>query len=132
MNAHTPQYATPDGSAINLTLEHPDFGEIPFTASAGDVELMGKDLYARAAAGEFGPVAAYDGPSVEELLTDRMRVERDTRLAQLDALVGNPLRWASFSAESQAALVAYRQALLDVPQQPGFPQEIDWPEMPEP
>ena len=26
---------------------------------------------------------------------------------------------------------AYRQALRDVPQQPGFPLDIDWPELPE-
>jgi hypothetical protein len=31
----------------------------------------------------------------------------------------------------QAAWAAYRQALRGVPQQPGFPQSVDWPVPPE-
>jgi len=69
-------------------------------------------------------------PSAEELLAIQMRAQRDTLLAQLDAIVSNPLRWAEYTADQQAALAAYRQALLDVPQQAGFPSEINWPEMP--
>jgi len=130
MNAHSPQYGTSDCEAINLTVEHPDFGWIPFTARADDAEPLGADLYARAAAGEFGPIAAYVGPSAEEMLADQVRAERASRLAQLDAIVANPSRWVAFTAEQQGALAAYRQALLDVPQQDGFPGEVDWPEMP--
>jgi len=70
-------------------------------------------------------------PSEEEMLANQMRGERDERLKQLDAIVSNPLRWAGYTAEQQAAFAAYRQALLDVPQQAGFPSEIDWPVMPD-
>jgi len=69
-------------------------------------------------------------PSPEALLAIQMRAQRDALLSQLDTLVSNPLRWAEYTADQQAALAAYRQALLDVPQQVGFPSEIDWPEMP--
>jgi len=131
MNAHTPQYATPDGAAINLTIEHLSLGWIPFTASADDIEAMGADLYVRAVAGEFGSISDYDGPSAEEMLTDAMRVERDARLAQLDAIVGNPLRWAELTPAQQTELATYRQALLDVPQQSGFPTAINWPVLPD-
>jgi len=131
MNAHTPRYATHDSAAINLTVEHPEHGAIPFTARADDGEPLGAELYARAIAGEFGPIAAYDGPSTEEMLEEQMRAERDNRLTALDTLVMNPLRWAAFTPEAQTALAAYRQALLDVPQQAGFPGEIDWPNMPQ-
>jgi len=84
--------------------------------------------------GEFGEITPYQPPSEEQVLaeqTRKMRGERDRRLAQLDTVVSNPLRWAGYTADQQAALAAYRQALLDVPQQEGFPVEIDWPVMPE-
>lgn len=35
------------------------------------------------------------------------------------------------SEEDKAIVIAYRQALRDVPQQAGFPYEIEWPEKPE-
>jgi len=129
--ANSPKYSTPDGSTIDLMIEHPEFGWIPFTASAQDVEPLGQDLHARAVAGEFDEIAPYDGPSEEEILADQVREQRNTLLAQLDAIISNPLRWASFTDDQQAALATYRQALLDVPQQAGFPFDIDWPVMPQ-
>lgn len=38
----------------------------------------------------------------------------------------NPIWWAAMSPEEQQAYVDYRQHLLDVPEQAGFPFEIDW------
>jgi hypothetical protein len=35
------------------------------------------------------------------------------------------------TTEQQQQLQTYRQALLDVPQQAGFPDTIEWPEKPE-
>jgi len=59
----------------------------------------------------------------------QVRAERDNRLLEVDAIAGNALRWAGIW--SQAAWSAYRQALLDVPQQSGFPHDITWPTKPE-
>jgi hypothetical protein len=81
---------------------------------------------------------SYDGtqffapePDLEELTADA-RKERDTILANIvDPLVSNPLRWADLTAEAQAEWAAYRRALLDVPQQEGFPVDIVWPAQPE-
>jgi len=66
-------------------------------------------------------------PTEAELLAQQARAQRDTALLALDAVVSNPLRWAEYTAEQQAAFAAYRRALLDVPQQAGFPEDIDWP-----
>jgi len=44
--------------------------------------------------------------------------------------VSNPLRWASFTAEQQQAWATYRQALLDIPQQSGFPNNVTFPVAP--
>lgn len=58
------------------------------------------------------------------------RQERDNLLAASDVMV-LPDRWAALSAEKQQAWSAYRQALRDVPQQPGFPENVTWPIKPE-
>jgi len=59
-----------------------------------------------------------------------VRADRDQRLLVVDAIAGNALRWAALDADTQAAWAAYRQALLDVPQQAGFPNDVTWPEEP--
>jgi len=38
----------------------------------------------------------------------------------------SPIWWSSMTPEQQQAWSDYRQHLLDVPDQPGFPLEIDW------
>jgi hypothetical protein len=66
-------------------------------------------------------------PSV---LAVQVRADRDARLLEVDAIAGNALRWAALDADRQAAWATYRQALLDVPQQDGFPNDIAWPTKP--
>lgn len=62
---------------------------------------------------------------------DVVRLERDLRLAtDVDPVVSNPLRWADMSAEKQQEWVNYRQALLDVTQQEGFPFNVVFPTKP--
>ena len=56
-----------------------------------------------------------------------VREERDALLLEVDAVAANALRWAALTAEEQALLATYRQELLDVPQQAGFPNNIIWP-----
>lgn len=67
---------------------------------------------------------------IDAALSDQLRGERDNLLVEVDAFVGNPLRWATLSAEQQGAWADYRQALLDVPQQAGFPNDVVWPVKP--
>lgn len=59
--ASNPRYRNAAGTRILLDCEFSHFpGEImPFIASQTDVEAHGRDIYARAVAGEFGPVAPY-------------------------------------------------------------------------
>jgi hypothetical protein len=53
---------------------------------------------------------------------------RNNLLSEVDRV--NPVRYSTLTAEQQAELAAYRQALLDVPQQMGFPTDISWPAKP--
>jgi hypothetical protein len=63
MNAHNPRHNSV--GTIDLELEHPIFGWIPFTASPDDPH--GAELYAQAILGAFGPVAQYVPPEPEVL-----------------------------------------------------------------
>lgn len=81
--------------------------------------------------GETPPADALDAPPAptEDQLAVAARVKRDGLLRSVvDAI--NAVRWATMSAEEQATWTAYRRALLDVPDQAGFPTGIDWPAMP--
>lgn len=66
-----------------------------------------------------------------EQLAEAARSKRDALLQELDIIVSNPLRWTELDDDTKQTLAEYRQALLDVPQQEGFPDNIEWPEMPE-
>lgn len=57
------------------------------------------------------------------------RFERTVRLVATDLLV---ILAHERGEEVPPELVAHRQALRDVPQQPGFPLSIDWPMPPAP
>jgi hypothetical protein len=58
------------------------------------------------------------------------RAERNRQLQEVDVIAGNALRWGELTAEKQQEWANYRQALLDVPQQAGFPENITWPTKP--
>lgn len=51
-------------------------------------------------------------------------------VSEVDPIVTNPLRWAELSTEQQQDWADYRIALLNVPQQVGFPNAITWPTKP--
>jgi hypothetical protein len=43
----------------------------------------------------------------------------------------NAVRWSGLTEQQKNDLTSYRQALLDVPQQLGFPAIINWPDPPQ-
>ena len=51
-----------------MLVEHPQFGTIPFGADPNDPEPHGRELFARAVAGEFGPIAEYVAPIVPVII----------------------------------------------------------------
>ena len=122
-----------DNGWIDCEIEHPDWGWIAYTLDPTDTDMTinNDDLLATMKAA--GDVAAYIPPTQAEMdaeLADQLRNERDALLAEVDAFVGNPLRWVTLSAEQQDAWAVYRQALLDVPQQADFPNDVVWPVKP--
>lgn len=61
---------------------------------------------------------------MDEAAAQAIRYNRDRLLASTD--------WTQVADApvDQAAWATYRQALRDVPQQAGFPDNITWPEVP--
>lgn len=76
------------------------------------------------------PEMLLDFEAIEmERLTREARARRDTLLKETVDSV-NPMRWEALTELQKDAWRAYRQALLDVPQQEGFPTNIIWPTIP--
>jgi hypothetical protein len=57
-----------------------------------------------------------------------IRYRRDSLLREFDRV--NPVWYAALTSEQQTELAAYRQSLLDVPQQVSFPESVTWPQQP--
>ena len=113
------------GGVVELTVgaaDPEDFPEIQDRRTADRGQP-----YPAVTAVEAGTYVPPPGPTEEELaasaLSRRDQLLRDTDWTQtLDA----PL-----DAESREAVRTYRQALRDLPNQEGFPEDILWPELPE-
>lgn len=59
-----------------------------------------------------------------------VRAQRDQLLNESDVYVLLD-RWSVMSSEQQQAWATYRQALRDIPEQAGFPFDVQWPIKPE-
>ena len=132
MNYRNAKYI--DDTRIDCEIEHPEFGWIPYTLDPADTDMTIDNNALLDAMASAGDVAAYVPPTqaeLDEAAALVVREERDMKLAtEVDPIAGNALRWAALDADTQAAWAAYRQALLDVPAQAGFPHDVMWPTKP--
>jgi hypothetical protein len=102
---------------------------LPFSVDANYDTTHGKVIWEGLKRGDYGEIADYSGPTKEQMEMV-IRSKRDGLLVEIDVIVSNPLRWASFTSEEQQELATYRQDLLDVPQQSTFPDSVVWPDEP--
>ena len=121
-----------DNLAMDVELNHPDYGWIPYTLDPSDTDTTIDNTAVMALIGSN--FTAYVAPTQAELdaaTAAQVRSERDNILVTVvDPLVSNNLRWAELTADQQAAWSQYRTDLLAVPQQAGFPNSITWPTAP--
>ena len=65
---------------------------------------------------------------------ERIKGEREIRdkmlVEEVDPIVSNALRWNDMTDAKRTEWTNYRQALLDVPAQYGYPDSITWPTKP--
>lgn len=120
-------WADTENTVINCVVDIEGLGPVPFSAVADGDYAHTHEIFARAVAGEFGPIAAYQPPAppTTEQLAASVRYQRDELLKQSD--------WTQLPDVPQGTKdvwAAYRQALRDVTTQIGFPQTIEWPTEP--
>lgn len=111
---------------IDVMLNHPEFGWIPFTASPDDTESLGKKVY------DLAKTKGYKKyqPSYEEKDVEA-RGKRAYLLQEIDKVVSNPLRWGDVGEKLKREIVEYRRMLLDITDQPGYPFDFTYPEKPD-
>lgn len=101
-----------DGLDVSLLV---DFIEVP------DEEVVAGMIY-------DSSTGTYSARPANEF---EVRRDRDFILqGEVDPIVTNPLRWNNMSAEEQQQWSDYRQALLDITEQEGFPTNVTWPTKP--
>lgn len=120
-----------DNTRMDVEINHPDYGWLPYTIDPTDTDNTIDNAALLALIGS--DFSAYVAPTQQELdaaTAASVRAERDRRLvADVDPIVSNPLRWSAMSEQEQADMSAFRMALLDVPQQAGFPNTVSWPSL---
>ena len=118
-----------ENTQFDLDINHPEYGWIPYSLTPWDTDMTVDNAALLSLIGsDFAPFSQSDHDARVGAV---MREERDAKLRlEVDPVVSNPLRWADLSSEEQTEVAAYRTALLDVPQQPGFPSTVSWPTPP--
>ena len=118
-------------TCIDCEINHPTHGWIPFTVVPDDdgSDVNVPKLYDDLVKSNPEPYV----PPTQEELDERKAMEvrswRDRLLQeQVDSYVMNFMRWDEQPEEKQNKIRDYRQKLLDVPQQEGFPHSVTWPE----
>ena len=122
----------PNNLRMDVEIDHPDYGWIPYTVDPTDTDTtIDNDALMDLIGDSFAPYVPPTQAELDEASARAVRATRDMKLAtEVDPIAGNALRWAALDVGTQAAWAAYRQALLDVPAQAGFPHNVTWPEVP--
>lgn len=150
MTARQPVWNDALHTSLNLLVTFAEtaqtLGEIPFTASPDDCEAHGRELFERASALEFGPIAEPAASSLAGAairIRDQQSALATTTIAALQnvlATLQDAVRLGLATADEadslpikQAELDAwctYRVYLSRIEQQPGFPTAVEWPNAP--
>ena len=128
-------YVNAAETIVDCEIEHPSYGWIPYSCNPDDGDETGDNDYLLAQFAAKGDVAAYVAPTQAELdaaAASGVRQDRaDKLVAEVDPLAGNSLRWADLTSEQQQDVSDYRQSLLDITEQGGFPHNVTWPTKPD-
>ena len=120
---------------ITCEINHEEHGWIPFTCHRDDSGALFDVVTLYDAMAADSNTEAYVAPTAEEIKEDLARTARANRRYDLelyvDPIVSNPIRWGALGTDKQNELTTYRQAMLDVPTQSGFPETISWPTKPD-
>ena len=132
MNMNTYEYR----NAIKLQtgtyeceINHPEYGWIPFHATYYDNDSKGLALFNALESDDSIPVEAIEVHIEKQKY--RVRYRRDLLLrAHVDPIISNSFRFNSLDEGKKQELLNYRQELLDITLQEGFPLNINFPTKP--
>lgn len=130
-NVRNARYFDDTFTRVDLEIEHPEHGWIPYLLTPEDTDTNIDNEEILSLLGDN--ILPYVPPSQEQLdewAAAGVRHDRAMRLEEVDTIAGNALRWSALDADTQAAWSTYRQALLDVTSQSGFPHNVTWPTKP--
>ena len=129
MQIKNPQYNS--YGTVDLEIEHPEYGWISFTASPDDVEEYGRQLYAQAIAGEFGPINPYIPPPPHVNTASENKAEAERRLVATDWVnqpdVYDPANTPHLT--NRNAFISYRSQIRAIAVNP-VDGNLDWPTEP--
>ena len=121
-----------DNTAFEVEINHPEHGWIPYGLTPDDTDNTADNSVLLGLIGS--DYAAYVAPTQAELDAQEAETVRGRRnfllSIEVDPIAGNALRWAALSPTDKEAWAVYRQALLDVTDQVGFPHNLVWPSKP--
>ena len=119
-----------ENTQFDLEINHPEYGWIPYSLTPWDTDMTVDNAVLLSLIGsDYAPFSQSDH---DARVANFVRDQRDAKLRlDVDPVVSNPLRWADLTAEKQNEWSQYRTDLLNVPQQAGFPNTINWPTKPE-
>ena len=122
-----------ENTAFEVEINHPEFDWIPYALMPDDTDMtVDNSVLVGLIGSDF---EAYVAPTQAELdaeLAEYLRYGRDEKLIEeVDPIAGNALRWAALTSADREAWSDYREALLNLPAQAGFPNTVAWPTKPE-
>ena len=115
---------------IDCDVNHPQHGWIPFTVNPDDTgsDVDIPKLYDTLVKSNPEPYIPPTQEELDERKAGEIRGWRDNILQyEVDPYVMNMMRWGELSDEMQEKVKTYRERLLEVPQQDGFPHDVKWP-----
>lgn len=117
-----------ENTVFEVEINHPFYGWIPYTLTPWDEDNTINNEELLALIGSNFRIQTQE--EKDEEATNSMRHQRDALLSQMDLILSNPLRWNEMTEVQKNAWAQYRTDLLNVPQQVGFPHDINWPTSP--
>ncbi len=122
-----------ENTSIDVEFNHPQLGWIPYTINDFDPDTTISNEQLLSLIGSN--YAAYVPPTSEEVIAEQAAMARGTRQEILksfvDPYITNNLRWQSMTDAQRQIITDYRQQLLDISEQSGWPQNVEWPTPPD-
>lgn len=122
------QWVDTEHTCFNVIVSSDEFENLPYSVclNSDDEAPVHKQLVEMYRNGQL-EIQECDEEALNNEVISSVRLQRDALLSETDKFMTID---CPISDEDRNALRVYRQALRDVPQQEGFPDNVVWPEKP--